>query len=203
MSAAIRINLLDWRREARQAKQQRFAALLAAVVVITVILVGVLPLAYYDHALAGQRARNAYLQSQISQADARLAEIKSLKADREALVKRMNIIAELQQSRGAIVHFFDQLAATLPKGVTLTAVREADGTTTIDGLAESNAGVSEYMTALDRSRWFSDPRLVVIKRAEADTGARSDFTLQVDSLKVEAPTMRPAAIDRTTGGGPS
>ena len=181
MSTAIRINLLDWRREARLAKQRRFAALLAGVVVLSVVLVGVLPLAYYQHALDHQRERNAYLETQIARADARLAEIKTLKADRAALIKRMNIIADLQQSRGAIVHYFDQLAATLPKGVTLTAIHETDTTTTIDGLAEANAGVSEYMTALDRSAWFDNPRLVVIKRTDNTVNARSDFTLQVDT----------------------
>lgn len=189
MSAAITINLLDWRREARQAKQRRFVGLLAGVVVITVVIVGVLPLAYYNHALSTQRTRNAYLEDQIAAADARLAEIKNLKADRDALIKRMDIIAHLQQSRGAIVHFFDELAATLPDGVTLTAVRESAGTTTIDGLADSNAAVSEYMTALGRSAWFSDPRLVVIKRAEPPRAGnpRADFTLQVDSRTTPAP----------------
>lgn len=181
MSTPIHINLLDWRSEARETKRKRFFTLLAAAAAGSVLLAGVLPTLFYGHALARQQARNDYLQNRIDEADAKLAEIKTLKKTREDLVNRMHIIGELQHSRSGVVHYFDQLVATIPDGVYLTRLSQQGQTTTLDGIAESNARVSQYMTNLDGSDWFTNPRLIVITRDDSAGRARADFTLKVDS----------------------
>ncbi|AWN14665.1 PilN domain-containing protein [Salinisphaera sp. LB1] len=178
---AVRINLLDWRAEQREYKRKRFIAQLVGAAVATVIVVGILPVIYYDHLIDAQQARNHYLQQQIATADKQLAEIRELKKTREDLINRMQVIGELQRSRSAIVHYFDQLTATIPDGVYLTGLDEKGTTTTLDGVAESNARVSEYMTNLDNSPWFTNPRLIVIKRDDSHGKRRADFTLKVDS----------------------
>ncbi|MGN8158915.1 PilN domain-containing protein [Salinisphaera sp. RV14] len=178
---AVRINLLDWRAEQREYKRKRFIAQLVGAAVATVIVVGILPVLYYDHLIDAQQARDHYLQQQIATADKQLAEIRELKKTREDLINRMQVIGELQRSRSAIVHYFDQLTATIPDGVYLTGLDEKGATTTLDGVAESNARVSEYMTNLDNSPWFTNPRLIVIKRDDSHGKRRADFTLKVDS----------------------
>lgn len=178
---AVRINLLDWRAEQREYKRKRFIAQLIGAALVTIVVIGVLPMLYYDHLLDAQQARNRYLQDQIATVDKQLAEIHELKATREDLVNRMQVIGELQKSRATIVHYFDQLAATIPDGVHLTGLAENDTTTTLDGVAESNARVSQYMTNLDHSPWFTNPRLIVIKRDDQDGVRHADFTLEVDS----------------------
>lgn len=188
MTAAIRINLLDWRAEAREAKRRRFIGVLIGVAVATLVVVGVLPRLYFDHQLDLQQARNRYLQRQIDQAEHQLVEIRTLKKTRTALVNRMHIIGDLQRSRSAIVHYFDQLVATLPDGVYLTGLAQNGDMTTLDGIAESNARVSQYMTNLDESAWFDDPRLVVIKRDRENGQSRADFTLQVNQAGPVTPT---------------
>ncbi|HET7312911.1 PilN domain-containing protein [Salinisphaera sp.] len=177
----VRINLLDWRAEQREYKRKRFIAQLVGAALATIVVVGVLPAIYYNHLIDAQQARNRYLQQQISIADKQLAEIHKLKTLREDLINRMQVIGGLQQSRSAIVHYFDQLSATIPDGVYLTGLDENDGTTTLDGVAESNARVSQYMTNLDNSPWFTNPRLIVIKRDDSDGVRRAYFTLKVDS----------------------
>lgn len=194
MSAAlIRVNLLDWRAAAREAKRKRFLTQLVAAALATVLVVGILPVLYYNHRIASQQTRNQYLQDQIHAADIELKEIRSLKKTREDLVNRMNVIAELQRSRSAIVHYFDQLVATVPNGLYLTGLKQKGNTTTLDGVAESNARVSEYMTNLDNSPWFTNPRLVVIKRDDRGPSRRAEFTLEVDSANPNAPAPDDAA----------
>lgn len=181
LTLAIRINLLDWRAEQREYKRKRFIAQLVGAAIITIVVVGVLPVIYYDHLIDAQQARNHYLQQQIATADKQLAEIRALKKTRKDLVNRMQVIGKLQRSRSAIVHYFDQLSATIPDGVYLTGLDENGDTTTLDGVAESNARVSQYMTNLDQSAWFTNPRLIVIKRDDSNGQRRADFTLKVDS----------------------
>jgi type IV pilus assembly protein PilN len=94
----------------------------------------------------------------------------------------MRVIEELQASRSATVHFFDELVTTLPDGVNLTLIKQSGTNVTIEGTAESNGRVSTYMKNLDASPWFDDPRLVVIKTGEKSSLRRSDFTLQVKNL---------------------
>lgn len=181
MNLSMRINLLDWRAAEREYKRRRFLVQIVGAAVITSLLVGVLPVLYYDHLISAQQARNHYLQKQIDIADHQLAQIKSLKKKKRALVDRMQVIGQLQHTRSAIVHFFDQIEATIPDGVYLTSLNEKGKTTTLQGIAESNARVSEYMTNLNNSAWFTNPRLIVIKRGTTNSKSRADFTLEVDN----------------------
>lgn len=178
---AIRINLLDWRSAEQEAKRRRFIIGLVLAALITIVVVGILPVLYYNHRIANQQSRNQYLETQIARAESQLTEIKSLKKTRDDLIHRMQIIANLQRSRSSIVHYFDQLVATMPDGLYLTGLDQHGDTTTLDGVATSNARVSEYMNNLDASPWFADPRLIVIKRDDNGGTRRAVFTLEVDS----------------------
>lgn len=179
----IRINLLDWREARRESRKQQFFKALggAALVAVGIIF---LTLFYYGKAIDNQQARNRYLQAQIAEIDKQIKEIKELERLRDNLVTRMRIIEQLQQSRAQIVHYFEQVAQTLPEGVHLTSLKQSGKTTTINGVAESNGRVSTYMVNLDESDWFDDPRLVVIKTASQDRRRAADFTL---TFKTETP----------------
>lgn len=179
MSTLIRINLLDWRAAARERKRKRFLTALALAAVASVVAVGVIPMLYYNHLIESQESRNQYLQNQIAIADRQLVEIRSLQKTRESLITRMRIIEQLQQSRSGIVHYFDQLVSTLPNGVYLRKLIQKGNTTTLDGVAESNARVSDYMVNFDDADWFTDPRLIVIKSSENGPQRFADFTLTV------------------------
>ncbi|MBO9469698.1 PilN domain-containing protein [Endozoicomonas sp. G2_2] len=189
MSTLIRINLLDWRAAARERKRKRFLTLLVLAALASVVVVGVIPMLYYNHLIDVQESRNRYLESQIAIADRQLVEIRALQKTRESLITRMRIIEELQQSRSGIVHYFDQLVDTLPNGVYLSSLVQKGNTTTLDGVAESNARVSDYMVNLDDAAWFADPRLIVIKSSENGPQRFADFTLTV---KGDSPNAKPA-----------
>lgn len=195
MSLAVRINLLDWRAAERAHKRRQFISLLIAVALLTLLIIGILPVLYYQHLISRQNARNHYLQTQIAVADKKLAEIRKLKKTRAKLMNRMQVIGDLQQSRSASVHYLDQITATIPDGVVLTGLDQSRPTTTLAGVAQSNARVSQYMTNLDDSAWFTHSRLVVIKR---DGHGHADFTLKVDSDKLDQ-----GAAARTFASGDS
>ncbi len=176
-----KINLLDWRAQLREQRKQRFIALMGVAVAVAAVIVGVAYL-MMQNALDLQNDRNNYLNQQIADVDQKIKEIQELEKVKNNLLARMRVIEELQASRSATVHFFDELVNTLPDGVTLTAIKQVGPLVTIEGAAESNGRVSTYMKNLEASPWFNDPKLVVIKTSETGSVRRSDFTLQVTNL---------------------
>jgi type IV pilus assembly protein PilN len=181
MAKMITINLLDWREARREARKRRFllalgAAALASAGVLLITLSG------FNQAIENQNQRNRFLEQEIAKIDDQIEEIRRLERMRDSLITRMRIIEELQQARSQIVHYFDQVVATLPDGVYLTSLKQNGDTTTVNGVAESNGRVSAYMVNLDDSPWFDDPQLVVIKSASRDQRRLADFTLTFKSV---------------------
>lgn len=179
MDDMIRINLLDWREAMREERRRNFLGALTLTAIVCAGIIAFVTLFVYGHRLDVQQRRNHYLAQQIDIAEQKMVELKQVKAERASLIRRMHIIEDLQQSRAWIVHYFDQVVATVPDGVFLTSLQQHDDTTTLQGIAESNARVSEYMVNLDNSPYLADPRLVVIKSGHSSEHRYADFTLRV------------------------
>jgi type IV pilus assembly protein PilN len=176
-----KINLLDWRGARRAKRKQQFLVLLGLAGAVSL---GIVLLAYatVELAISNQQKRNAYLQQQIAEMDKQIKEIQELQKTKANLLARMRVIEQLQQSRSATVHFFDEIINTLPDGVFLTGIKQQGNNVTLDGVAESNGRISAYMKNLDGSPWFKDPKLIVIKTGTEGRVRNADFTLQVTNL---------------------
>jgi len=178
----LQINLLDWRAERRERRKRQFLLALGCGVVAGAVVVGISN-HFVNAAIRHQDARNHYLHQQIAIADTQLRQIKQLEKVRSRLLARIDVIQNLQKSRSRIVHFFDSVVDTLPHGVYLTALKQKGGSTVLDGKAQSNGAVSNYLRNLDHSPWFSNPNLVVITTKDKnnkETSQRlSEFTIQV------------------------
>jgi type IV pilus assembly protein PilN len=176
-----KINLLDWRTARRQKRKQQFLVLLGLGGLVSAAVV-VLSYLTMDAAVDHQQKRNAYLQQQITELDKQIKEIQELQKTKASLLARMRVIEQLQQSRSATVHFFDEIINTLPDGVYLTHIRQAGNNVTLDGIAESNGRISAYMKNLDSSPWFTTPKLVVIRTSNTGRLRNAEFELQVTNL---------------------
>jgi type IV pilus assembly protein PilN len=176
-----KINLLDWRSARRVKRKQQFFMLLAlgGLVSAAVVLLSYLAM---DAAVTHQQTRNTYLQQQIAELDKQIKEIQDLQKTKANLLARMRVIEQLQQSRSATVHFFDEIINTLPDGVYLTGIKQSGSNVTLNGIAESNGRISAYMQNLDGSPWFKDPKLVVIRTGTQGRVRNAEFELQVTNL---------------------
>ena len=186
-----KINLLDWRLARRQKRKQQFTMLAGITLLASLAVVGIAYLAM-DQAVSHQQERNKILQNEITQLDKQIKEIQELQKTRSDLLARMRVIEQLQQSRSATVHFFDEIINTLPDGVYLTAIRQAGNDVTLDGIAESNGRISAYMKNLDASPWFKDPKLVVIRTSDKNRLRNSEFQLKVTNLTKATDNSQPA-----------
>lgn len=187
------INLLPWREARRKRRQQQFLGILAAAVGLTIAGV-YLGHSYMQGLIDQQQARNEHIEQEITLLDKQIREIQDLQETKRQLLARMRIIEQLQQRRTEIVHLFEELVATLPEGVYLTALKQEGDSLLLDGMAQSNARVSTYMKNLDKSSWLRDPQLLVIEATGTDNTKASRFSLRV---KQQAPEKG----DEAKGGG--
>jgi type IV pilus assembly protein PilN len=186
-----RINLLPWREERRKLRNREAQTLFGATA-IGAVLVVLLIAFQYGRLIDGQLARNQLLQSEIAAVDIKIKEVEEFEKERSRLLSRKQIIEQLQSSRSVMVHLFDDLVRTLPEGVRLTSIKQAGDQLTMEGTAESNARVSEYMRKLEGSQWLGNPDLQIVEAKGADKRNRYVFTLRV-ALK------RPKAEGEETG----
>jgi type IV pilus assembly protein PilN len=181
-----RINILPWRAERRKQRQKEFMTMLGlsalAAAVIAFLVVG-----FYKGQIKGQNERNAYLQDQITQVDAKIKEIDELDKKKAKLLARKEVIEQLQANRSQMVHLFDALVRTIPDGVTLTAVKQEGDILTLTGRSQSNARVSTYMRNLEGSGWMTSPDLSVIEAKGENKGLPYEFNLQVKLANPNAP----------------
>ncbi|CAG0926462.1 MAG: hypothetical protein EFKGCFLK_00752 [Rhodocyclaceae bacterium] len=200
----IRINLLPHREEKRKALRQQFYALagLVAVLAIAIIVMVHGVIAGY---IGQQESKNEFLKKEIAVLDKEIDEIKRLKEQIDALVKRKDVIESLQGSRTEAVQLFNELARQVPAGIYLKEIKQAGNKIMILGLAQSNARVSNLMRNLEASPLIERPDLEEIKAVTVANRRYAEFKLNVavtqaasTTGKKPAPGTPPAKQDKKT-----
>ncbi|MBS0213081.1 MAG: PilN domain-containing protein [Proteobacteria bacterium] len=177
-----KVNLLPWRAERRKERQQAFFVMLG-LAFAAALVIGLGGYMYYNGQIDGQNARNAYLTDQINQLDVKIKQIEALDKKKEILLRRKDVIEQLQANRSQMVHLFDELVRTIPDGVRLTSVKQDGNKLTLQGLSQSNARVSAYMRNIESSGWMTNPDLNVIEAAGGDKALPYQFTLALTLTK--------------------
>lgn len=176
------INLLPWRKDRRRRQSRNFWGLMLACVVMTALLMFLVHI-QIARRTDDQRQRIQYLNGELALLDQEFSRIKELEKKKKNLIARMDVILKLQVSRPEVVHLFDEIVKTVPPGVQVIDLVQSDRLISINGIADSNTRVSNYLRNLDESRWFQHPSLRVIESGPiaTDKTARrlSKFSVQV------------------------
>jgi len=193
------VNLLPWRAERRKQREREFYMQLAAAFVVAVLVL-LLWIFWMDQRIDNQNDRNAYLQTEIKQLDVRIAKIKDLEKVREHLLARKQIIEQLQADRSQMVHLFDELVKTIPTSARLTALKQHGQSMSLDGVAQSNASVAEYMRNIESSPWMGHADLRKTENTHDATRMPYQFGLDVtlsrpktDEVEAGKTLVEPAA----------
>lgn len=176
-----KINLLPWREELRKKRQQDFLMAMGAGVAVTCVLFGLVYL-HIESLKEYQTQRNTRLKDEIALVEKKITEIKEIEEKRTKLTDKINLIQDLQASRPKIVHLFDELRKVTPTGVYLVSLVQKGTDLTVNGKSESNSRVSEYMKAIEKSEWLTEPKLKFVKgqpmnEADKEKNKAQDFTL--------------------------
>ncbi len=214
------VNLLPWRAERRKQREREFYLQLVTALVVGV---GVLMLWMFwmNQRIDNQNERNTYLQNEIKQVDVRIAKIQDLEKVRAHLLTRKQIIEQLQADRSQMVHLFDELVKTIPSSSRLTALKQSGQTMSLDGVAQSNASVAEYMRNIESSPWMGHADLrktenthdasrmpytfgldVALSRPKADEADAGAAAASTSAQPATAPVQPPVAAPADAGSTP-
>ncbi len=202
-----KINLLPWRAERRRQRERDFYMMLAAAAVAAVL--AWFAWGYWmDLRIDDQEGRNGYLRGEIKKLEGKLTEIKDLETTKAKLLARKQIIEQLQASRSQMVHLFDELVRTIPDGVRLTSMKQSGEQLVLQGVAQANGDVSNYMRNLDASHWMQRSDLQKTEIKGADKRNRYEFGLTVKLRSPEqsdktAPDGAPAKPDAPPASKPA
>lgn len=172
----IKINLLPYREELNQKKKQKFNAVMAASGLIGVGL-SVVAFMGINQAISTQESRNAFLEGEIKTLDTAIAEIASLKAEKEDFLAKKQKVEELQSKRFEGAHIIDTLNQLIPEGAFLLSVSSANEKSyEIKGKASSDNRIAMFMKSLPSTMVFGQPELLEIKKT--DNG--QEFVVKAD-----------------------
>lgn len=201
----ILINLLPHREEKRQQRKRAFFVALGVAAGVGLLVVG----GWYSvlqQLQAAQAARNDLLRAENRKLDVQIKDVATLRAEIEALKARQGAVEALQTDRNVPVYLLDELAKQAPEGIFLTAIRQNGNVVTINGVAQTNERVSEFLrNTLYNSPWLETPELVEIKAAnlnardrerERDQRRLFEFTMRVSIKRPQAAPADPPAPAR-------
>lgn len=184
-----KINLLPWRAERRRQRERDFYIMLAGAAAAAIL--AWFAWGYWmDMRIDDQENRNKYLRTEIKQLEGKLTEIKELETTKSKLLARKQIIEQLQASRSQMVHLFDELVRTIPDGVRLAAVKQTGPVLALQGVAQANGDVANYMRNLDGSPWMQSSDLQKTEIKGSDKRNRYEFGLTV---KLRSPEQQNGA----------
>ena len=213
----ILINLLPHREEKRRQRKRAFFVGLGACAVGGAAVVG-LWFSVLQQMTSAQESRNDFLKAEIARLDTQIKDIATLRAEIDALKARQKAVEDLQTDRNVPVHLLDELVKQTPEGVYLTSIKQNGDVVAINGVAQTNERVSEFLrNTLYNSPWLEKPELVEIKAVAMTAANREqrrlfEFSMRVSLKRPQATaaaaaapgaTTAPAAPPATASGKPS
>lgn len=189
MIELTRINLLPYREEIKQRKQQQFKILMLGAFAVGLGLAAATYLSI-DSAISNQEGRNNFLQTEIDRLDGELGEIDKLQQEKEAFLAKKLKVEELQEKRYQAAYILDSLNTLTPDNTYLTAL-EAESPTSykISGHAISDNKIAVMMRSLPSTGIFLQPELLSIKKVDN----YQEFTLKSSINQVNTPAPAPTA----------
>lgn len=195
----ILINLLPHREERRKQRQRAFFVGLGVAAACGLLVAGLWYGALQQMTQA-QQARNKFLRDEITKLEGQIKDIANLRAEIDSLKARQGAVEDLQLNRNVPVHLLDELVRLTPEGIYLASIKQTDGTVLVNGMAQTNERVSEFLRAAQsNSPWLERMELVEIKAVTQPPAAGSreqrrlfEFALRVSLKQPGAPASAPA-----------
>lgn len=154
----IRINLLPVREARRRADLQQQGFLLVALFAVALVGTGWMHLAMQSK-ISSAKDRVAQINAQIKQFEPQLKQVEAYKAKKAAVQAKLDVIEGLERSRSGPVHMMDELAIHIPDRMWLTALEAKGVHVRIEGKSLDNEIVAAFLTELNRSPYFGNVEL--------------------------------------------
>jgi type IV pilus assembly protein PilN len=188
----VRINLLPAKvsKKKEAGKQQ-------LMLFVVLLLAGIVGNALWASGRAGElkdrQAKLSRTKSEIAQLDRIIGEVANIKEAQKALKEKLDTLDKLKAGRSGPVRMLDELATITPKRLWIAKMDQRDKAVTFEGVAATIDDVSEFMSALDRSTYFSAVELKkTAAKVEKERHRLVDFSI---TATVDYAPEPPASAD--------
>ncbi|MBF0188029.1 MAG: PilN domain-containing protein, partial [Magnetococcales bacterium] len=174
----ILINLFPYREERRQKLVQKvlIAWMVVAALGVTAAFLVNSSITEHIDTLSATEKRN---KKTITDLKDQLADIDDIKEKQGMVIKRLETIADLNQTRGQTIKIIDALSRSIPEKAWLTEITSLKGKILLSGIAQSNADVAEFMKQLKQSPYFSSVDLSKITQTKKQDQKLKGFSLDI------------------------
>ena len=194
----IRINLLAVDRGVVSKKKgggvtaaQRVTIGAALILLATLVTVGWWFWSLHEESVRVE-ADIARAETEAQQLRSVLAEVQKFETRKATLQQRVTLIEQLRRGQSEPVHILDEISRALPDRLWLVSTVQRDKDYTIEGRTTSLTALSDFVTNLESSSWFTRP--VEIVDSQVDQTAQGDmvrFTIRATTTNPEAPAPPP------------
>jgi type IV pilus assembly protein PilN len=135
-----------------------------------------------------------------------ISEVHDFEARRARLEQRVALIEELRRGQTAPVHILDQVSRSLPDLVWLTRIGQSGYEITIEGNCLSLTSLSDFVGALEHSRFFARPVEIINSEVVAATTTVPElikFTVKANFQMSGLKSATPATPAAGPAGGPA
>lgn len=172
----LRINLLPYRPARRLAKVNRLFMIWGVVGVVGIGMAFLVNLQVEAH-IAERTAQKIAHEEHLKKLDQQLGEIAEIKAKRDLVRQRLELIAQLSRSRDLTLRVLDSVSQRIPEKAWLTRLMTKQSSLELTGRAQSNALVADFMSALERSPHLNHVDLTRVARPAKDQLEMKEFTV--------------------------
>ena len=159
----IRINLLPVKAAHRLSVGIRQIQLMG-IVVACVLLVVIGYNVKVARDLSKLEDEIARTQAEIKRLEELIGEVNQFEAERQRLLKQLDVIRDLEKGKTGPVKALDTLATVIPKRVWIEGFTQSGNTIKLSGFGVENADISDFMNALEKSPMFSDIKLQISEK---------------------------------------
>lgn len=164
----IRINLLPVGKAKK--RNRSLMELIALTTAVALALLGAIGTnMYYEQQIERQEKKMAEAKEEIKRLKKIIGEVNELDKQKQRLIAQLRVIDKLEKGKRGPVRVLDDLSSNIPKRVWITNFVERGGSLTLTGLGLENADISEFMRALQKSKYFNDVQLK-FTQAQAEGG---------------------------------
>ena len=172
----IEINLLPV-REAKKKETLRFQL---SIFVLTLLL-SLMVIAYLkwnaDRREKHVDTQTKVVQEEIVKLNKVVGEIDRLKKQRAKLQQKLAVIKKLEKGRLSAVYVLDELSEKIPEKVWIEKLDRAGNKVKIEGVALDNETIANFMTLLERSKYFAGVELELTQQFKREGFKLKKFAL--------------------------
>lgn len=172
------INLIPWREEKRIYSKKEFLAILGGIAIIAIVLVGLVHLSMM-RVINTQNSINSYLKNELNSIVEEINKGKKLEDNKKLLLGYVGELNNINQRRITTTLLLNQLVMAVPDGIYLSRLARKDNVVEIDGIADSNTNVSQFMRNMESAKEVQEAILSRIQNTEQSGQGINNFTVNL------------------------